>query len=55
MHTGAAPLWAERLNKNELLAYQASSRGGLLICKVEESSVTILGKAVKFLEGYITI
>lgn len=55
MHTGAAPLWAERLNKNDLLAYQASKRGGILKCKVEDSHVTILGKAVMYLEGYITI
>ena len=55
MHTGAAPLWAERLNKNDLIAYQASKRGGVLLCKVEGSGVTILGKAVKYLEGYITI
>jgi PhzF family phenazine biosynthesis protein len=55
MHTGAAPLWAEKLNKNNLLAFQASERGGVLKCKVEDSQVTILGKAVKYLEGYITI
>lgn len=55
MHTGAAPLWAEILNKNELLAFQASKRGGILKCKVEENFVTILGQGVKYLEGYITI
>ncbi len=55
MHTGAAPLWAQRLKKNDLLAYQASERGGILKCKVEDSQVTILGKAVKYLEGYITL
>lgn len=55
MHTGAAPLWAERLNKNDLLAYQASTRGGLLRCKVDDSQVIILGKAIKYLEGYIVI
>ncbi len=55
MHTGAAPLWAERLNKYELKAYQASQRGGFLICKVENEKVIILGKAVKYLEGYINI
>lgn len=53
MHTGAAPLWAERLNKNELLAFQASSRGGILKCKVSEDQVVILGQAVLYLEGYI--
>lgn len=55
MHAGAAPLWSERLDKNELIAYQVSKRGGILICKVEDSCVTIFGKAVKYLEGFITI
>lgn len=55
IHTGLAPLWAEKLNKNELLAYQASLRGGLLKCIVLEEKVVILGKAVKYLEGYIYI
>lgn len=53
MHTGAAPLWAERLNKNELLAFQASKRGGILKCKVSDDQVVILGQAVLYLEGYI--
>ena len=53
MHTGAAPLWAERLNKNELLAFQASKRGGILKCKVSDDQVLILGQAVLYLEGYI--
>ncbi len=53
MHTGAAPLWAERLNKNELLAFQASKRGGILKCKVSDDQVVILGHAVLYLEGYI--
>lgn len=55
MHAGAAPLWAEKLNKNELLAYQASQRGGILKCIVKEDEVVILGKAVLYLEGTINI
>lgn len=55
MHTGAAPLWKERLKKDDLLAFQASSRGGVLKCKVTNESVIILGQAVQYLEGYITI
>jgi len=55
MHTGAAALWAEKLNKNELVAYQASKRGGDLKCIVDDKSVTILGEAVLYLEGTITI
>ncbi|BAK72615.1 PhzF family phenazine biosynthesis protein [Arcobacter sp. L] len=55
IHTGLAPLWAEKLDKNELLAYQASMRGGLLKCIVSDDKVVILGKAVKYLEGFIYI
>ena len=55
MHTGLAPLWAQRLNKKDLLAYQASSRGGILKCKVDEEQVVIFGQAVLYLEGTIEI
>lgn len=55
IHTGLAPLWAERLNKNDLTAYQASKRGGILQCTVSDSNVVILGKAVQYLEGYIDV
>lgn len=55
MHTGAAPLWAQRLDKNDLLAYQASSRGGVLKCIVKDDEVIILGEAVLYLEGTINI
>ena len=55
IHTGLAPYWAEKLNKNELIANQASKRGGLLKCKVLEDKVIISGQAVLYLEGYITI
>ena len=55
MHTGLAPLWAEILDKNELLAYQASKRGGILKCKVSDEQVVIQGQAIQYLEGYINI
>ena len=55
IHAGLAPYWAKKLNKNELIAYQASKRGGLLKCKVLEDKVIISGQAVLYLEGYITI
>jgi len=55
MHTGLAPLWAERLNKNNLTAYQASARGGVLKCHVSQQNVVILGQAVLYLEGSITL
>ena len=55
IHAGLAPFWAERLGKQEMIAYQASSRGGILYCSVEGESVTISGKAVPYLEGTIEI
>ena len=55
IHAGLAPYWAEELNKLELIAYQASARGGKLICKVEHDKVYISGKAVQYLAGSITV
>lgn len=54
-HTGLAPLWAERLGKNELTAYQASKRGGVLDCVVAGDRVFISGNAVQYLTGFITV
>ena len=31
IHTAIAPLWAEKLQQTELVAYQASARGGVLL------------------------
>ena len=54
-HTGLAPLWAERLGKNELVAYQASNRGGVLDCVVAKDRVLVSGNAVQYLTGFITV
>ncbi|WP_064791596.1 PhzF family phenazine biosynthesis protein [Shewanella woodyi] len=53
IHTGLAPYWSARLDKNELKAYQASARGGELLCRVDGERVYISGKAVQYLEGVI--
>lgn len=55
IHAGLAPYWAKELNKTDLLAFQASSRGGVLKCEVDKERVIISGKAVQYLEGVITI
>lgn len=55
IHTGLAPLWSERLNKTELVAYQASQRGGILHCTVTDNRVFISGSAVQYLKGCISI
>ncbi len=55
IHTGLAPYWADKLNKDELVAYQASLRGGKVLCRVESDKIYISGKAVQYLEGKITV
>ncbi|MBD1578022.1 PhzF family phenazine biosynthesis protein [Vibrio sp. S11_S32] len=55
IHTGLAPYWASKLNKSNLIAYQASKRGGNLICNVANDKVFILGKAVQYLKGTIEV
>ena len=44
-HCHIIPFWSERLGKSEFIAYQASSRGGTLYCRVEGNRVTLAGKA----------
>lgn len=55
IHTGLAPFWAERLGKNELVAYQASNRSGVLDCVVSGDRVLVSGHAVQYLKGSIFI
>lgn len=55
IHTGLAPFWASRLSKNELVAFQASKRGGILKCRVDGDRVHITGNAVQYLKGKITV
>lgn len=44
-HCHIVPYWAEKLKKNEITAYQASSRGGILYCRNEHGRMKISGKA----------
>ena len=54
-HCSLIPFWAERLGKDELSALQLSPRGGKLFCKNAGERVLISGKAVTYLEGFVTI
>lgn len=47
-HCMIAPLWADKLGKTDITAFQASKRTGLLYCKVMGERVIISGKAVLF-------
>ncbi len=50
-HCALGPYWAEKLNKTELLAYQASRRGGVLRVAVKGDRVLLGGQAVTVLRG----
>jgi len=53
-HCCLAPYWRNKLNKDEFLAYQASSRGGVVKVKYPgEDRVYLRGQAVTVLRGEI--
>jgi len=51
-HTVLAPYWSKILGKREMLAYQASQRGGRIIVRLHsDSRVDLIGNAVIVLKG----
>ncbi|MCG6210893.1 PhzF family phenazine biosynthesis protein [Vibrio furnissii] len=55
IHAGLAPFWGERLGKTELVAYQASHRGGVLQCDWQGEHVMVSGHGVLYLHGTIQV
>jgi PhzF family phenazine biosynthesis protein len=58
--TGAAhcmlvPYWAERLGKDSFRAWQASKRGGEVVCRLKADRVELQGGCVFYLEGVVTL
>lgn len=54
-HCHIAPYWAKVLGKNELVAYQASPRGGTLWCTLEGDRVKLAGKAALYSQAEIFV
>ena len=54
-HSTLIPFWAEKLNKNKLIAKQLSKRGGTLYCENNGDRVKISGRAKLYLEGEIKL
>ncbi len=52
-HCTLVPYWAKRLDKDRLLAYQASARGGELFCMARGERVAIGGRAVLYMRGAV--
>ncbi len=57
IHSALVPYWAEQRGKNRIHGYQASARGGELLCdyRPEARRVIIRGEAVLYLQGTISI
>jgi predicted PhzF superfamily epimerase YddE/YHI9 len=54
-HCVLGPYWQKKLNKSELIAYQASERGGVIKVKIEDDRVYISGKAVTITDGVLLV
>ncbi len=55
IHSGLAPYWAQQLAKTQLVAYQASKRGGVLYCHLVNDRVLVSGFGVLYMKGTINI
>ena len=47
-HCHVIPLWADKLDKKDIIAFQASKRGGILYCSLNGNRVKLAGKAVLY-------
>ena len=54
-HCCLVPYWAPRLGKTELVAYQASPRGGILRLRQHGDRVRLAGRAVTVLRGELVV
>jgi PhzF family phenazine biosynthesis protein len=54
-HCALAPYWAKRLDKTTFRAYQASRRGGEMVCRLTGDRVELEGLCVFYLEGEVEI
>ncbi|MFI4983923.1 MAG: PhzF family phenazine biosynthesis protein [Rickettsiales bacterium] len=52
-HCRLIPYWAEKLGKDEMVAYQASARGGVIKCQNIPNRVLISGEAVTVYSGNV--
>ena len=50
-HCALAPYWSEKLGKNEMMAYQASPRSGVVKVQVANDRVKLRGQTVTVLRG----
>jgi predicted PhzF superfamily epimerase YddE/YHI9 len=54
-HCTLTPYWAKRLGRARLSARQVSARGGELLCEDRGERVSIAGRVVRYMEGYLRV
>jgi predicted PhzF superfamily epimerase YddE/YHI9 len=54
-HCALAPYWSTRLRKTAFRAFQASQRGGEVVCRLVGDRVELEGGCVFYLEGEVEI
>lgn len=54
-HCCLTPFWSSRLGKNEMLAYQASRRGGIMRVRHDGDRVRLGGRAVTIFRGELEV
>jgi len=54
-HCMLAPFWAPRLGKTEFTAFQASPRGGKVLCRLRGDRTELEGECVFYMEGEVEI
>ena len=54
-HCMLAPYWASRLGKTDFRAYQASRRGGEIVCRLIGDRVELEGSCVFYMEGEVEV
>ena len=54
-HCALGPYWSTKLNKKELVGFQASARGGVVRVRVTSERVFMSGKAVTVLRGELLV
>lgn len=54
-HCALAPYWSERLEKMEFRAYQASKRGGEMVCRYIANRVELQGSCAFYMFGEVEV
>lgn len=54
-HCCLGPFWQDRLGKSQMMAYQASKRGGVVRVQVKGGRVLLGGKAITVLQGELHV